>query len=142
MSSRIGLVGCVKEKRDRAAPAADLYTSTLFVGRRRYVERSCDEWWILSAEHGLVSPTDVLEPYDVTLNDASRSERRRWAAMVLRQIDERIRLERADVIECHAGANYLDFGLADGLLRRECILDNPTAGLAIGRQLQFYSASS
>src|SRR4051794_18394300 len=140
MPRRIGLVGCVKRKRSVASRAADLYTSTLFTGRRTYVERTCDEWWVLSAEHGLVAPTDVLEPYDVTLNDASRPDRRRWATKVLGQIDERIRLDRGDVIECHAGANYLDFGLADGLRRRGCILENPTEGLGIGRQLQFYKA--
>ena len=36
---RIGLVGCVKEKAGTARPARDLYVSTLFVGRRAYVER-------------------------------------------------------------------------------------------------------
>ncbi len=59
-------------------------------------------------------------------------------AAVLGQIDERVRLERGDVVECHAGANYLDFGLSDGLLRRGCVVENPTAGLRIGSQLQFY----
>lgn len=37
---RIGLVGCVKEKAGWAMPAQDLYTSSLFAGRRRYVEAS------------------------------------------------------------------------------------------------------
>src|SRR5664280_3570422 len=32
--------------------------------RRTYVERSCDEWWILPALHGLVHPDEVLEPYE------------------------------------------------------------------------------
>jgi len=51
--------------------AKDLYVSTLFFGRRSFVERSCGQWWILSAEHGLVHPDEVLGPYDVTLKDAS-----------------------------------------------------------------------
>ncbi|HWO69164.1 MAG TPA: hypothetical protein VNP94_00195, partial [Actinomycetota bacterium] len=45
---RIGLVGCVKSKRARPAPARDLYTSPLFRGARRFVERSCDRWFVLS----------------------------------------------------------------------------------------------
>jgi hypothetical protein len=66
--TRIGLVGCVKTKRSFASPGKDLYASPLFRGRRRYVEASCDRWFVLSALHGLVAPDEVLEPYDVTLS--------------------------------------------------------------------------
>lgn len=59
---RIGLVGCVKEKTNTPQPAAKLYTSPLFRGRVRYVERSCDSWSVLSALHGLVEPATVLDP--------------------------------------------------------------------------------
>ena len=61
---RIGLVGCVKKKGPVAAPAEELYVSPLFVGRRRFVESTCDRWFILSALHGLVDPHEVIEPYD------------------------------------------------------------------------------
>jgi hypothetical protein len=53
---RIGLVGCVKEKAEARRPASSLYRSLLFRGRQRFVEHSCTEWWILSAEYGLVHP--------------------------------------------------------------------------------------
>lgn len=135
---RIGLVGCVKEKAGHARPARDLYTSTLFTGRRRYVEASCDEWWVLSAVHGLVHPDEVLEPYDVALKSASRRERRHWTAGVVKSIDERIRPLRGDVVELHAGAEYRGSGLIDALRSRGCVIENPTEGLPIGRQLRFY----
>jgi uncharacterized protein DUF6884 len=57
----------VKKKLTHRAPAEDLHVSPLFVGRCRYVEGSCDRWFILSAEHGLVTPATELEPYDETL---------------------------------------------------------------------------
>jgi hypothetical protein len=47
---RIGLVGCVKSKRSQAAPARELYSSPLFRGRRDWVERTCDRWFVLSAK--------------------------------------------------------------------------------------------
>jgi hypothetical protein len=50
-----------------AAPAGDLYVSSLFMGRRRFVEASCDRWFILSALHGGVDPDEVIEPYDESL---------------------------------------------------------------------------
>ncbi|MEX0663315.1 MAG: DUF6884 domain-containing protein [Acidimicrobiia bacterium] len=138
MTRRIGLVGCVKVKASKPLAAADLYLSTLFQGRRSYVESSCDEWWILSAKHGLVDPGDVLAPYDVTLKDASRVERRRWSQSVLHDVDERVHPVVGDVFEVHAGAEYRDFGLLQGLEDRGCEVVIPTQGLGIGRQLQFY----
>lgn len=138
MSRRVGLVGCVKEKASFAQPARDLYTSTLFRGRRRYVTESCDEWWILSAEHGLVAPNDVLEPYDRTLKTMCRAERRAWSVRVVDQIKDRIHLDADDVVELHAGAEYRSWGLEDWLLARGCVIENPTLGMPIGRQLQFY----
>lgn len=136
---QIGMVGCVKEKAKSARPAQDLYTSALFAGRRRYVERSCESWWILSAEHGLVNPQAPLEPYDVTLKTMSVAKRREWAKRVLQQIVAAIDPGAGDVIEFHAGADYREYGLADGLRRLGATVVNPTEGMTIGRQLRFYS---
>ena len=83
---RIGLVSCVKSKLDRAALAEDLYTSALFRGARHTVERSCDRWYILSALNGLVPPDRVLEPYEVTVSNASVAKRRPWAERVLGEL--------------------------------------------------------
>lgn len=138
---RIGLVGCVKEKATQPAVAAELYTSALFRGRRRFVESSCDEWWILSALHGLLHPEEVLEPYDVTLKSMPPAERRRWSAHVLRSIEKRIQPRHGDVVELHCGAEYRDFGLAAGLQQRGVALENPTQGMPIGKQLSFYKES-
>ena len=48
-------------------------------------------------------------------------------------------LFRSDVFEIHAGAEYREFGLTAGLLARGCLIENPTEGLRLGEQLQFYS---
>ncbi len=136
---RIGLVGCVKKKTVVPRAAKDLYLSALFLGRQSFVERSCGEWWILSAKHGLVHPDEVLAPYDVTLKDAGRPARKDWSEQLLSTIDKRIRPEPGDVFEIHAGAEYREFGLTAGLLARGCLIENPTEGLRLGEQLQFYS---
>src|SRR5688572_5226795 len=108
---RIGLVGCVKRKLPLAAPARDLYTSDLFLGRRAYVERTCERWYILSALHGLVDPSRVLDPYDRTLKEASTAERRAWSALVVGDL-KRTLGNLADVtFEVHAGMEYREFGL-------------------------------
>jgi hypothetical protein len=56
MSREIGLVSCVSSKRDTPAPPLDLYTSPYFEKMRCYADSHHDDWWILSAEHGLLDP--------------------------------------------------------------------------------------
>ena len=135
---RIGLVGCVKDKTAVPQAAKDLYVSALFAGRRSYVERSSDSWWILSAEHGLVHPDEVLAPYNVTLKDVGRLARRSWSNQLLLVIDERIQPRQGDVFEIHAGKEYRESGLVDGLWDRGCVVEVPTEGRPIGVQLRFY----
>lgn len=137
---RIGLVGCVKRKCGHPAPAKDLYVSPLFVGRRRYVECSCDRWFILSALHGLVPPELVLEPYDVSLVGASSNQKRRWAQLVLASLDGTLGGLRGLTFEIHAGAAYRDFGLVQGLRSRGAGAVIPAEGLTQGQQLAFYSS--
>jgi hypothetical protein len=112
---KIGLVGCVKSKRGSPAPAADLYTSALFSGRRRRVEATCSRWYILSARHGLVPPGQELSLDDETVTTQGVAARRAWAGRA------RIQLQAAlgDVgrydFEIHAGAAYVAYGLQKGL---------------------------
>lgn len=136
---RVGLVGCVKSKRSYAAPAKDLYTSPLFVGRRRCVEQTCDRWYILSALHGLVRPDDELAPYDRTLTEASTPQRRRWSENVIRQLEEEFVSLKGLAFDLHAGAAYARFGLEGGLRARGATVSTPTAGLPLGRQLAYYA---
>ena len=139
MSIRIGLVGCVKEKRAVIASAGDLYTSTLFSGRRDYVERSCTGWYVLSAKHGLLRPEVMVAPYDESLNDAGRAARRAWSEWVLRQLVVELGPLGRFTFEIHAGANYRDFGLTERLHLAGARFEVPAAGLRQGEQLAFYS---
>ena len=136
---RIGLVGCVKTKRSSPSPACDLYVSTLFTGRRRYVEQSCDAWFVLSARHGLVGSDERLEPYDDTLNDQSAEAKRRWAQAVLAGLDSTGFDYSATTFEIHAGNHYRSFGLVEGLEQRGAVVEVPAAHLGQGEQLAFYS---
>lgn len=139
MPRRVGLVGCVKTKLFTAAPAAELYTSALFRGRRAFVERTCERWFILSARYGLVNPLQEIEPYDETLAGKSAHERRRWSDAVLGELEGRLRPLDRRVFEIHAGAAYRDSGLSEGLRLRGAAVEVPAIGLSQGQQLAFYS---
>ena len=136
---RIGLVGCVKDKAQVARPARDLYVSPLFRGRRAYVERTCDRWFILSALHGLVDPSQLLEPYDKTLAETPSTLRREWSRRVLAALEHASGELGSHTFEIHAGAAYRGYGLVDGLRARRAVVEIPTAGLSIGHQLAFYA---
>jgi len=135
---RVGLVGCVKQKGKTPAPARSLYVSPLFKGRRAYVERTCDRWFILSALHGVVDPESVIAPYDVTLNGLGVGRRRSWSAEVVTVLEQRLGTLAGIDFEMHAGANYCDWGLVDGLRTRGGSVTNLTTGLSMGLQLRFY----
>lgn len=133
---RVALVSCVKSKQAAPAPARDLYTSALFRGLRRYAERNADHWYILSAEHGLVDPSQVLGPYERTLNRMSRPERDAWAVTVQAQLAE-VLPPTAEVIVL-AGERYRE-GLLPFLQARGHTVVVPLQGMPFGRQLQFLS---
>ena len=137
---RIGLVGCVKSKWIHPAPAQDLYISTLFKGRRRFVEQSCDRWFVLSAKHGLVGPLEVIEPYDVALTQKSNSYRVDWSRKVVEQIKEQLGDVTGFIFEIHAGAAYREFGLVEGLIDIGATVEVPTGDYRFGELLAFYSS--
>lgn len=134
----IGLVGCVKTKLDHAAPARDLYVSDLFMGRRRAIENRATRWFIISAQYGLVEPDEPIEPYERSLADLTVAERRDWASKVLLSLRAKLGDLSKYKFEIHAGANYFDFGLAEGLRMAGAGLVIPTKGLRQGEQLSYY----
>jgi hypothetical protein len=82
---KICIVGCTAHKRDIPMHAEDLYSSELFYRSRRYAHANYDAWLILSAEHGLIGPCEVLAPYDRSLTTLSKQDRRALAERVSRQ---------------------------------------------------------
>jgi len=76
-SPRIGIVGCGSSKieldDDETVPAKDLYDSNYFNLKQQYCETCCDDWRILSAEHGLIHPEKEIGTYDASLSPRSES---------------------------------------------------------------------
>ena len=130
----IYLVSCVGGKRAIPAPAKDLYQSDWFIKARTYVEASGSRWFIQSAKHGLIQPDEVISPYEQTLNTMGISERRNWARLVQKQMDER--MPDAGRIVILAGQRYREF-LIDYLKGRARTVEVPMEGLQIGKQLSW-----
>lgn len=101
---------------------------------RAYVERTGRPWFILSAEHGVVPPNQILAPYERTLNSMGKRDRERWAARVRSQLD--LALPETDHILVLAGSRYREF-LMDYLRQRPRFVDAPLEHLGIGKQLHY-----
>lgn len=124
---KIGLIGCCKEKLTVPARARDLYISPLFRLARGYVVEHCDAWAILSAEHLLVMPDQILEPYDTTLVGQPAWKRKIWANMTRAAIKDHWKFEAEFVVV--AGRLYLP-------AVRDLNYSVPFEGLGIGQLLQ------
>lgn len=128
------LVSCVSQKRDHACEARDLYVSDLFRKASRFAEMSGCPWFILSAEHGLVAPGQLIAPYERTLNTMGVADRRAWAERVAAQLAEaEPDLSRVVFL---AGKRYREF-LARHLEGRGVEVSVPMEGLRIGEQLSW-----
>lgn len=100
------LVGCVRAKAAHPSPARSLYQSPLFARRRQYAETRGRVWYVLSAEHGLVRPETILEPYDLALAYQPEGYRRAWAQWVVAKLERLEGCLEGRRIEIHAGNAY------------------------------------
>lgn len=139
----IAIVGCGKAKLAHAAPAADLYTGSLFRAARRYAE-TCDEWRIISARYGLLDPETVLEPYEQRIHPKERQQFGQVAAnrIVSEFLDcgpyELVLLAGEDYARPIADAMRGNPGGAPW--RCNCVgVREPLAGLGLGKRLSWFA---
>lgn len=86
-NKKIGIVGCVKTKKAFACAAGDMYTSPLFTLSVEWLKnQGITEWYILSAEHGLLHPNTIIEPYEKTLNKMNRWDYGAWCSKLGKQV--------------------------------------------------------
>lgn len=135
----IGLISCVATKRDEPSIPKELYTSDYFSKMSAYAEQFHDDWWILSAKHGLLDPDgSSIPPYDETLTSATVGEKQDWAQEVYDQLEQEGLLESKVKFVIHAGQDY--YGELLPLLEdhQNVSVEIPTEGLRIGKTKAWY----
>lgn len=125
----VAIVGCGKAKRDFRSKARNLYTSNYATKKRDFAEVVADDWFVLSAKHGLVEPDRRIDPYDVTADDVDPAE---FNQMVSDQAERHADVfADADRVVVLAGSTYID--AVDGFLASlSCPVEYPfddTAGI-------------
>lgn len=128
----ICLVACASRKKDGPRSAEELYDSALFDGSRNYAKNRSDDWFILSAKHGLTPPSTMLAPYDESLVGTTSSFRQAWAEQAFGVLAKCT--SQHDRIIFLAGKPYREY-LAPLLIARGNLTAAPLSSLGIGSQV-------
>lgn len=83
------VVGCGRRKLPVAAAASDLYVSKRFQDSVRLVGELGGRYLILSAKHGIIDGSEVLDPYDRDVLSLDEAETRAWAKAALGSLQRR-----------------------------------------------------
>jgi len=113
--------------------AKDMYISPLFRGAYQYAHKlGADKIFILSAKYGLLEETDIIEPYNETLNNKKATDLKKWTIEVLKKLSAYTDLQKDEFVFL-AGEKYRKY-----LIENICHSSIPLKGLQIGKQLAFY----
>ena len=128
---KIALISCSSKKKTFKCKAKEMYSeSILFRLTLQYCKQeNFDKIFILSAKYGIIELDDNIEPYDITLNKMSKSERDEWGAKITKWIN--INLDIYDEIYIFAGKNYYKH------LHIYNKINLPFRNLPIGKRLQW-----
>jgi len=83
--------------------------------------------------------SEVIAPYDLTLNSMSEEARRKWAETLLSQLASKLPVADISAVYFHAGAAYRKH-LMELLSARGIRCLAPLEGLDIGQQMAWYLA--
>lgn len=131
-------LSCTKQKQNATCMAKEMYSaSQWFRGGYLYaLSLKPERVYILSAKYGLLSPEQVISPYNQTLSGARDGEVRRWSTAVYRQmVAQGINFNDEAVFLC--GKNYRKY-----LQRLFPKAQAPLKHLGIGRQMQFFKENT
>ncbi|MDI6697611.1 MAG: hypothetical protein QME85_01565 [Candidatus Saccharicenans sp.] len=134
MGKIIALVACVSKKKVSADKAENLYISDWFRKASEYAKRKAEEWYILSAEHGVLNPEDEIAPYEKTLKKMKKDEKIKWAERVKSQLEKIA--SPGDTLIILAGNEYRKL-LLDFFFEKGCKVEIPMKGLRIGEQIKW-----
>ena len=93
-SKSIALIPCSKSKKKGIYRAYELYSpSKMFRWYVKYANMYCEDWYILSAKHGLISKDKLLQDYDYTLKYAKQKDVKSYCEKISKQITDIIPVE-------------------------------------------------
>lgn len=111
--------------------AKEAYTSPYFRKNRAYAERFGDDWMILSAKYGFLSPEDKIEDYNVTFK---LKKSRPISNQELKIQVSKKGLDKYSTILVLGGKEYLD-AVKAAFSDTSCMIHSPFEGLSIFQRM-------
>ena len=112
--------------------------SDLFRKAYAYCTKSYDNVAILSAKYGLLYPFEEIEPYNVTLNNMTVNQVKKWSDDVFQEFLIKVSLNDLGLVYFHAGKRYREY-LVPMLEKMDLKCEVPLKNLSIGKQLEWYN---
>lgn len=113
--SKIAIINCKAKKQNYKCTAEEMYdVSFQFRYQVDFIKEYYDGYLILSSKYGLISPNEVIEPYETTLAKGARlknvnrlegEQLDKWVKYVKKQVDEL--KKNYDQIDLHISNSYL-----------------------------------
>ena len=116
-----------RAKKHTSSLAKDMFQGQFFDNVVKLCDKMEFDLYILSAKYGLLHPNEVIKPYDITLNNFSKKERKKWSDKVKKQMIEND-LYKNDLY-FFTGKNYHEFFKGN----------KPLKGLSLGFQLKWFN---
>ena len=67
---RIAILNCTKKKSTYPCNAEEMYSCNYaFAAKVNFVKKFYDKWFIYSMKYGIIEPTTIIEPYNITLSN-------------------------------------------------------------------------
>jgi len=137
MARYIGLVAPSRRRRGGVCRAREQFElSYVFRRARDFCERAYGEWYILSTQHYLLTPLQVIGSGEPPLITLQAAERQAWAEQVAKRLGERDERSAEPVIFVLYGSQFYA-----ELLTRAAPYANfelPLAGMSLHDRLRWY----
>ena len=128
----IVFISCSKTKASKQSKAQNMYTSTLFKYSLQYARGlKPDIIYILSAKYGVLELSDVIQPYNKTLNTMTDKQKKIWSYKCYQQLKEK-RIDFDDEAIFLTGESYHKY--LKQLFKNKVF---PMNGLGMGKRVQY-----
>ena len=103
----IVFIGCGKKKASITCEAKNMYKGNYFLTCLKYARTLTNEdnIYILSAKYGVLKLNDIINPYNLTLNNATKEQYKEWIIKVLKQFKQ-LNICRSTKVTFLCGKNY------------------------------------
>jgi hypothetical protein len=141
----LAIIPCTSQKADEPGPARDVWTGVHFQLTLMHAEEFYDRTVIMSFKYGLITPDDLIEPYDMNIHKEPLKVRVQWKRMMMQHIQREMSGEldpKPGIVGLYVGGIDVDW-LYKAFTGRGARVIQPWKGLGTGqRQEAAYGGTS